>query len=73
MSRFLDAIVQRRHNHDTFARYVVDVERHPELARQFDVAIVPTIVVVDDGRTLARVEGRATVPELRRALTPWLR
>jgi thioredoxin-like negative regulator of GroEL len=70
---FVDQILQQRRNHETFARRTIDVDRQPELAERFAVKVVPTIVVVDDGRVACRVEGRVGVPELRDALSPWLR
>jgi thioredoxin-like negative regulator of GroEL len=72
MEAFVDQILQERRNHRTFRRQVVDIERHPEVARRFAVVTVPTILVVDNDRVVRRIEGRVSVPELRRALAPWL-
>ncbi len=38
----------------------------PELAEQFKVDIVPTLVLVKDKRAVARLEGRASAPRSRR-------
>lgn len=72
MEAFVDQILQERRNHRTFRRQVVDIERYPEVARRFAVETVPTILVVDNDRVVRRIEGRVSVPELRRALAPWL-
>jgi thioredoxin 1 len=42
----------------------VDVDEDPATARRFRVRKVPTIVLVKDKRTVARVEGRAKAIEL---------
>jgi len=72
MEGFLDQVLQERRNHETFARRAIDVDSEPGLAKRFGVKVVPTIVVVDDGREAARIEGRRGVGELRDALSPWL-
>jgi thioredoxin-like negative regulator of GroEL len=72
MEAFIDQILQERRNHRSFQRQVVDVERYPAVARRFAVKTVPTILVVDGDRVVRRIEGRVSVPELRRALGPWL-
>ena len=73
MEGFLDQVLQERRNHATFARRAIDVDSDPGLAERFRVNVVPTIVVVDDGREAARIEGRHGVGELRDALSPWLK
>jgi thioredoxin-like negative regulator of GroEL len=42
----------------------VDVEEHPEIAKQFKVRLVPTLVLVKGKRAVARIEGRANAAEL---------
>ena len=42
----------------------VDVEEHPEIAKQFKVRLVPTLVFVKGKRAVARIEGRANAAEL---------
>lgn len=46
----------------------VDVDENPELVKRFRVSTVPTLVLVRHRRTIARLEGRATVPEIARML-----
>jgi len=42
----------------------VDVEEQPELAKQFNVRNVPTLVLVKGRRAVARLEGRANAAEI---------
>jgi thioredoxin-like negative regulator of GroEL len=42
----------------------VDVEEKPELAKRFKVRRVPTLILVRDRRTVARLEGRAQAAEI---------
>jgi thioredoxin 1 len=42
----------------------VDVEEQPELAEQFKVETVPTIVLVKDKRAVARLEGKVNAAEI---------
>lgn len=43
----------------------VDVDRAPGLARRFDVQAVPTLLILDDGRQVARRTGAAPTNALR--------
>src|SRR5207248_1741423 len=70
---FIAQILQRRHNHDTFALVRVGVEQRPDLVKRFRVAEVPTIAVVDGKRVVARVEGPTSIPEIEEVLRPWLK
>jgi thioredoxin-like negative regulator of GroEL len=42
----------------------VDVEERPELAKRFKVRQVPTLVLVNGKRAVARLEGRANAAEI---------
>lgn len=44
----------------------VDIDKNPRLARRFEVQAVPTLLVLDKGRTIARQAGAAPAPALRR-------
>jgi thioredoxin-like negative regulator of GroEL len=69
---YLDAVLQRGGNHDTFDVIRVDVLRRPDLAERFDIAYVPTIVVIESNRVKGRLErpgGNAAIAEF---LQPWL-
>ena len=50
----------------------VDVEERPDLADRFRVDQVPTLVLVKDKRTVARIEGRTSAPRIERMLEPHL-
>ncbi|GAA3485882.1 thioredoxin [Streptomyces yanii] len=43
----------------------VDIDKSPALARRFEVQAVPTLLVLDRGRTIARQAGAASAPVLR--------
>lgn len=43
----------------------VDIDRAPRLAQRFEVQAVPTLMVLRDGRVLARQPGAAPEPALR--------
>lgn len=51
---------------------IVDVDEQTELAERFRVEAVPTLVLVKDKRTVARLEGRASAPRIERMLEPHL-
>ncbi|WP_314411495.1 thioredoxin [Streptomyces sp. DSM 40484] len=44
----------------------VDVDKNPRLSQRFEVQAVPTLLVLDRGRTLARQAGAAPAQVLRR-------
>jgi thioredoxin 2 len=69
----LDQVLQERRNHEAFERAVVDVDSDESVAARYDVEAVPTILVVEDGREVCRIDGRPSVAALREALSPWLR
>jgi thioredoxin 1 len=46
----------------------VDVDARPDLADRFEVTEVPTLVLVKDGCTVDRIEGRASAPAIERML-----
>jgi thioredoxin-like negative regulator of GroEL len=69
---FLDAVLQRRGNHDTFEVIRVDVSRRADLAERFRIGVVPTIVVIESNRVKGRLErpgGNAAIAEF---LQQWL-
>jgi len=69
----LAQVLQRRHNHDTFAIKHVALEDHPDLFEKFQITETPSLVVVDE----RRVKGRLTRPqgceEIKTFLNPWLK
>ena len=50
----------------------VDVDDQPELAAQFKVCDVPTLVLVVGKRAVDRIEGRASAPLIEAMLEPHL-
>lgn len=50
----------------------VDVEASPELARRFEIDVVPTLVLVKGKRAVARLEGRTSAPRIEALLAPHL-
>ena len=54
---FLDQVLQERNNHEAFSRGRIDVDRAPQLAEHFAVEALPTIVVLEEGRSPARSRG----------------
>jgi thioredoxin-like negative regulator of GroEL len=69
----LDQVLQEHRNHEAFERSVIDVDAEGPTAARFDVAEVPTILVVENGQEKCRIGGRPSVASLRDALSPWLR
>ncbi|GHB39192.1 thiol reductase thioredoxin [Streptomyces cirratus] len=43
----------------------VDIDKNPRLSQRFEVQAVPTLLVLDRGRTVARQAGAAPAPALR--------
>ena len=50
----------------------VDVDSRPELAERFGVKVVPTLLLIRDGRVVARHEGRASMPQIERLIAAHL-
>lgn len=44
----------------------VDVDEHPELVERLEVTEVPTLVLVDGRKPVARLEGRSSAPRIER-------
>ena len=42
----------------------VDVDANPELAERFEVAVVPTLVLVKDKKAVSRLDGRTSAPRI---------
>jgi len=45
---------------------LVDVDKSPELAEKLSIADIPTLILVQDRRPVARLEGRASAPQIER-------
>lgn len=50
----------------------VDVDRSPDLVSRLGISQVPSLVLLEGGRALARLEGRASAPRIERMLAPHL-
>src|SRR5215218_5674346 len=74
-ARRMDSLLDHlaRKERDRLRVVSVDVERDPATARRFRVRQVPTIVLVKDKRTVARVEGRAKATDIEELVEPHLR
>jgi thioredoxin-like negative regulator of GroEL len=51
---------------------LVDRDKSPELADALRVTKIPTLVLVKDRRTVARLEGRASAPQIEKLIAPHL-
>ena len=50
----------------------IDVDASPEVARRFQVDLVPTLVLVKDKRVVSRLDGRTSAPKIEAMLEPHL-
>ena len=69
---FLAQVLQRRRNHGTFRVVFVDGGERPDLVARFEVAELPTLVVVEGNAVRARLEQPRGCREIERVLAPWL-
>jgi thioredoxin 1 len=46
----------------------VDADDHAELAEQFRIDVIPTLVLVKDKRVVARLDGRTSAPKIEQML-----
>ena len=69
---FLAQVLQRRRNHETFRLYNVAREERPDLLERFEIATLPTLVVVEGKTVQARLEKPRGCREIERFLAPWL-
>jgi thioredoxin-like negative regulator of GroEL len=70
---FLAQVLQRRGNHQTFRIYRIATEDRPDLALQFAVDQIPTLVVVDGQEVKGRLEKPRGCEEIESFLAPWLK
>lgn len=73
-SRRMDSIVDhflRLHREDLKVAKV-EVTDRADLAERFGVTSAPTLLLLDDLREVGRLEGRATLPEMKDAFEPAL-
>lgn len=69
---FLAQVLQRRQNHLSFALQRVNCDERPDLVERLSIKTLPTLLVVEDRRVRARLEGATGCREIERLLAPWL-
>jgi thioredoxin-like negative regulator of GroEL len=70
MDSLVDHLARKERNRLRVVR--VDVEEDPKTANRFRVRKVPTLVLVKNKRTVARVEGRAKAADIEELVEPYL-
>ena len=70
MDSLLAQLARKERERLTLAR--VDIEERPELAKRFKIRHVPTLVLVQGKRAVARLEGRANAAEIEEFVEPHL-
>jgi thioredoxin-like negative regulator of GroEL len=70
---FLAQVLQRRHNHETFAVVPVAQEQQPELFERFRIDEVPTLVVIEDKAVRRSLAVPRSCREIEAFLAPWLK
>jgi thioredoxin-like negative regulator of GroEL len=61
-----------RKERDRLRVWRVDAEQQRDWVGRFKVSQVPTLVLVKDHKPVARLEGRASAPQIERMLEPFL-
>lgn len=51
---------------------LVDANEAPELAEKLKITEIPTLILIKDRRPVARLEGHASEPQIRRMIAPHL-
>jgi thioredoxin-like negative regulator of GroEL len=70
---FLAQVLQRRANHATFELERIEAKESPDVHESFGIDVVPTIVVVADGKIQGRIIDPGGCKAIERFLAPWLR
>ena len=70
MDSLLDHLARKERDRLRVVR--VDVEEDPKIASRFRVRKVPTLVLIKNKRTVARVEGRAKATDIEGLVEPYL-
>src|SRR5882724_5004583 len=70
---FLAQVLQRRSNHSTFVLHQIDADQRPDLVDRFQVADLPTLLVVTNGQVSARLTKPTGCGEVADLLSPWLK
>ena len=72
MEGFLAQVLQRRHNHQTFVLRRVNSAERPDLVERLGVTALPALLVIQDRRVQARLDGLHGCTEIEQLLEPWL-
>ena len=72
MEGFLAQVLQRRGNHQTFALRRVNSAERPDLVDRLAATTLPTLLVIEDRRVRARLEGLHGCADIEQLLEPWL-
>jgi thioredoxin-like negative regulator of GroEL len=70
---FLAQVLQRRHNHDTFAIRFVPADQRPDLVERFRVNEIPSLLLVVDKRVQGRLARPRGCVDIESFLAPWLK
>lgn len=73
-SRRMDSIVDHflRSHRGMLKVAKVDLNERPDLAARLNVETAPTLLLLQDMREVARIEGRRTLPDMKVAFEPFL-
>jgi thioredoxin-like negative regulator of GroEL len=61
-----------RKERDRMRVSLVEAEKSPELMTALNVTEIPTLVLIKNRKTVARLEGRASAPQIEKLLAPHL-
>lgn len=70
---FLAQVLQRRRNHETFRLRRLSAEQRPDLVERFQVASLPTLLVIEEKVVRGRLENPRGCREIAEFLEPWLK
>ena len=73
-SRRMDSIVDHflRLHRGSLKVAKVEINERPDLAQRFNVETAPTLLLLEDLKEVARIEGRRTLPDMKDAFEPFL-
>jgi thioredoxin-like negative regulator of GroEL len=69
----LAQVLQTRKNHQAFRLRFSDADDRPDLVERLRVAVIPSLLVVENNRVKARVANPRASKEISEAFAPWLR
>jgi len=69
---FLAQVLQRRKNHQAFVIQRINCDERPDLVAKLGAKTVPSLVVVENRRVRARLEGVSGCKNIEQLLEPWL-